>query len=205
MQTGLPWNHNNHYHDFLLAQLHPPLRRALDIGCGLGEFAGRLAQVSGSVDAIDSNAAALEQARVLQAGHPQIHFMLGDFIETDFPQASYDLVSSLASLHHMDFGAGLEKMRRLLAPGGMLLVLGLYREATLLDYAVSAAALPANLLYRLAWEQRDNRPVVTAPVKDPGETLDQIRTQAHKIVPGARIRRHLLWRYSLVWQKPAEV
>jgi hypothetical protein len=34
-------------------------------------------------------------------------------------------------------------------------------------------------------------------------TLADIRAEAGRLLPGARIRRHLLWRYSLTFQQPA--
>jgi hypothetical protein len=30
-----------------------------------------------------------------------------------------------------------------------------------------------------------------------------VRTIAARILPGVRYRRHVMWRYSLVWTKPA--
>jgi hypothetical protein len=41
------------------------------------------------------------------------------------------------------------------------------------------------------------------PVKAPGLTVRKIRQQADEVLPGARVRRLLLWRYELVWRKPA--
>ncbi len=32
-------------------------------------------------------------------------------------------------------------------------------------------------------------------------TLAQVRQVCTRVLPGARVRRHLLWRYSLVWRK----
>ena len=34
-------------------------------------------------------------------------------------------------------------------------------------------------------------------------TWAQVRETAARLLPGVRYRRHLLWRYSLVWTKPA--
>ena len=42
-----------------------------------------------------------------------------------------------------------------------------------------------------------------APVRDPEHSYGQVRAAARSILPGARWRRHLYWRYSLVWQSPA--
>jgi hypothetical protein len=41
------------------------------------------------------------------------------------------------------------------------------------------------------------------PVKAPELTLRQIRQQVDDVLPGARARRLLLWRYELVWRKPS--
>jgi hypothetical protein len=32
--------------------------------------------------------------------------------------------------------------------------------------------------------------------------LEEIRRVADEVLPGAIVRRHLFWRYSLVWRKP---
>jgi hypothetical protein len=46
---------------------------------------------------------------------------------------------------------------------------------------------------RAAWEEHVKH--------DTYLTLSQIRDRCQDILPGVRIRKHLLWRYSLVWQK----
>jgi hypothetical protein len=35
------------------------------------------------------------------------------------------------------------------------------------------------------------------------ETFADVRGVAVETLPGLRYRRHLLWRYSLVWRRPA--
>jgi hypothetical protein len=44
---------------------------------------------------------------------------------------------------------------------------------------------------------------VSAPIRDPQMTIQEIRRQAIEVLPGAVIPHHLLWRYSLVWVKTA--
>ncbi|WP_157117084.1 hypothetical protein [Nocardia vaccinii] len=44
---------------------------------------------------------------------------------------------------------------------------------------------------------------MTAPVTPARETLAEIRRAAAECLPGARIRRRLFWRYSLVYDRPA--
>ena len=43
--------------------------------------------------------------------------------------------------------------------------------------------------------------MVTAPVCDPEETYDDVRAVAAAVLPGARFRRHNLFRYSLIWTR----
>lgn len=47
------WNHNNRYHNFLLARLPLHCESILDIGCGSGEFSRLLAKRCDRVVAID--------------------------------------------------------------------------------------------------------------------------------------------------------
>src|SRR5690348_7316881 len=90
--------------------------RALDVGCGLGAFAARLAGRAAHVDAIDVDAQAIAHAST--AHHAaNLRFIAGDFIETHLPDDSYDFIAAVASLHHMDMNAALRKMKSLLRPG----------------------------------------------------------------------------------------
>ena len=61
------WNHNNHFHNYLLRQLPRKVNRVLDIGCGLGVFAQRLAERSELVEALDVDKAILEEASNLNS------------------------------------------------------------------------------------------------------------------------------------------
>ena len=40
------------------------------------------------------------------------------------------------------------------------------------------------------------------PIADPDLTTRQVRTTARDLLPGARVRRLVLWRYLLTWRKP---
>ena len=60
------WNHNAHFHDYLLRQIPRKLNRALDIGCGLGLFASKLAHRTKIVDALDLDSKILKEAKTLK-------------------------------------------------------------------------------------------------------------------------------------------
>ncbi|MDY6782333.1 MAG: class I SAM-dependent methyltransferase [Cyanobacteriota bacterium] len=194
------WNHNAHFHRYLLRQLPEQVHRILDVGCGLGVFARKLAERAEFVDAIDVDSVVLTEASSRNIA-PNIHSQQAGFLETDFPKASYDAIAFIASLHHMDLEMALEKAKVLLRPSGKLLVLGLYREETPIDYLYSAISVPLNLIYLNG--HRTSTPSPTTPIStlSPRLSLEQIEAVAKTLIPGFRLQRHLLWRYSLIWQK----
>jgi SAM-dependent methyltransferase len=190
------WNHNTHYHDQLLRAVPRPCRRALDVGCGLGGFARRLAGVAEQVDAIDRDPAVIPRARALSAGVRNLRFCEADFLR--WAEGPYDLISMIAALHHLPLPEALRQAASLLGSGGTLAVLGLHRDHSPLGFAASALAFPVSYAYRLT---RRTAPV-GAPTRDPEGTLAEIRRRAGELLPGVIIRRHLLWRYSMLWRKP---
>ncbi|MGG6266783.1 class I SAM-dependent methyltransferase [Leptolyngbya sp. AN03gr2] len=194
------WNHNTHYHSHLLHQIPKRVYRTLDVGCGLGLFAQKLAERSEIVDALDVDSAVLAEASILNPA-PNIFYSKADFLVADLP-ADYDVIVAIATLHHMDIEAALSKMKLLLRPGGKLLILGLYQEKSLIDYAYSAVSIPLNFVY-LKWHQvLIAKLTTTAPTRPAQLSLKQIRKVADVVIPGFRLRRRLFWRYLLIWQKP---
>lgn len=191
------WNHNSHYHDRLLAAVPRPCPRALDVGCGLGTFARRLSTLAEWVDAVDGDSAVVHQAADRSASAVNIRFVAADFMKWTADEA-YDFISMIAVLHHLPFSDALTKAAQLLRPGGVLVVLGLDRAASLAHAgARSLIAFPLSRYYRLT----RRRSPVGAPTLEPTMTLSEIRQQASVLLPRSVIRRHLLWRYSLVWKK----
>ncbi|MGY1452310.1 class I SAM-dependent methyltransferase [Streptomyces sp. SS8] len=213
MVGAVPFDHNDHYHRLLLRQIPPGCRTALDVGCGTGRFARLLAGRGIEVDGIDASAEVIGTARAASASLPPRYrpdFRHMDVTRTEPPPGRYDFISCLAALHHMPFGT-VTALRDALAPGGVLAVLGCYREATPADRAWSLAAVPVNAAARITVAARETArprrgragpPSAGAPVRRPEATLEEIRREAAVLLPGAALRRLLLWRYLLVFRKP---
>ncbi|MFG7940510.1 class I SAM-dependent methyltransferase [Streptomyces cacaoi] len=207
----MPFDHNDHYHRLLLRQVPRHCGAALDVGCGTGQFARRLAHLGIEVDAIDPSEEAIGEARTLSVrttGDRSPRFQHADVTEIELPTAHYDFISCLASIHHMPFDT-VAALRAALAPGGVLVILGCYPEKAGLDRAWSLAAAPVNAVARLAVAARDTlrsvsaatrREEVKAPVRQPAMPLAEIRQEAAVLLPGCNIRRLLFWRYLLVFR-----
>ena len=95
--------------------------RALDLGCGEGDFTAELARAGARPVGIDVARAALERA---QARHPGLDFRLAP-IDGPLPleDGSFDLVWASEVIEHIaDTARWLSEARRVLAPGGRLLL-----------------------------------------------------------------------------------
>ena len=203
------WNHNSHYHEFLLAHVPSRCTQALDVGCGTGAFTRLLTERADHVLGLDFSPQMVRLARERSRQYPNVEFQVADATTWAFPRECFDCIASIATFHHLPFEEMLAKMRDALRVGGVLLILDLYETRGLADFFVSALAVPANLALRLvktgrlksqreareAWKQHG--------LNDVYLPLSQVRQLCARVLPGAEVRRHLLWRYSIVWRKEA--
>jgi ubiquinone/menaquinone biosynthesis C-methylase UbiE len=193
------WNHNLHYHRVILDAVPPGCRHSLDVGCGEGMLVRDLRSVVPHVTGIDRHATSIGRARAHDDG-AGVEYVVGDFMTHPFEPASFDHIASIAALHHMDASAALERMRQLLAPGGTLAIVGLARPRYPADLPFAVAGAVGHRVHTLRkpyWE--DSAPRIWPPP----ETFKQTHRLARRVLPGVWYRRRLLWRYSLVWRKPA--
>jgi SAM-dependent methyltransferase len=197
--AGDYWNHNVHYQRVILDAVPAGCGDAIDVGCGDGMLACKLAARCATVTGIDRDEKMVACARERARATPEVSFVQADFLAYPLDDASFDFACANTALHHMDFGAALVKMARILRPGGRLAVVGLAANGSPADWVIGAAGVPASLWYkRIRGEGNPG-----APVLDPDMSWSQVRTAAARVLPGVRYRRHLLWRYSLTWVKPA--
>ncbi|MCX5682189.1 MAG: class I SAM-dependent methyltransferase, partial [Planctomycetota bacterium] len=113
-------------HALLLKQLREvPPGRALDIGCGTGQFAARLSNRGWEVFGLDLCEPMVRQARVNATGtRGAVSVTVGDSEHLPFATRSLDVVTCANSFHHYPHQAKvIAEMRRVLRPGGRLLLL----------------------------------------------------------------------------------
>ncbi|WP_309050076.1 class I SAM-dependent methyltransferase [Streptomyces sp.] len=200
-----PWDHNAHYHRWILRQLPRRPGRVLDVGCGTGDLARLLAGRATEVRAVDADPEIIARARGLTAPGARVTFTVGDALAAPGDDGPYDAVTCVATLHHLPLTEGLRALRRHVAPGGTLVVLGLARPQAPGDHLLGLLAVPLNAATGW-WRSRGRRAprplAMAARTRPPEQSLAEITRAARHVLPGARLRRRLFWRYSLVWRAP---
>jgi len=106
-------------YDFILS-LTPGRHRAWDCATGNGQVAAVLADHFGEVRATDISAQQLEHA----IRKPNIRYAVGAAESTDFPDQYFDLITVAQAAHWFDFERFYAEVRRVLAPGGLLVLWG---------------------------------------------------------------------------------
>jgi len=210
------WTHNNHYHNFLLPHIRHDCQNALEVGCGAGAFARLLAARARHVVALDLSPEMIRVARSRSAEFSNLEFQVADAASWDFPAAHFDCIAAIATLHHLPLREAILKMKASLKSGGDMLMLDIFEPersllkleglvAGLLHVPAMAAGASLRLLHnrrlhasreaRAAWREHARH--------DAYPKLSEVRDLCAQVLRGALITRHLLWRYSVIWRKPA--
>jgi 2-polyprenyl-3-methyl-5-hydroxy-6-metoxy-1,4-benzoquinol methylase len=201
------WSHNEQYHGYLLRHVPGRCRAALDVGSGTGVFARSLAERAGHVLGLDLSPGMVRVARTMSEGDTNLEYRVADVMETDLSGEHYDCIASIATLHHLPMEDVLRKLKAALRPGGTLLVLDLYEGEGWRDRLANLLAIPVNIALRLVKQRRLRE---SSEVREAWEehgrsdrylTLGEVRRICGEVLPGANVKRHLLWRYSIMWRK----
>lgn len=201
-----PWSHNDHYGRWIERRVVASgARDVLDVGCGTGNLIARLRGRIPRITGLEPDATSARVAADRFAGDPAVHIVEADFTGRD-PRRRWDAVTLVAVLHHLPLAPAMRELRECVRPGGRLVIVGCYRTAGFVDVL---AALPAAVLNPIIGmikhpASAEAPPAhMRAPTAEPQESLAEIRAAAGRELPGARIRRRLFWRYTLVYDAPA--
>lgn len=204
----MEWDHTGYYHPLLLRHVPPGAERALDVGCGTGLFARKLAERVARVEGVDVSSDVLELARERSGHIGNLSFRRADLLTDELERGAYDFVSCLMCIHHVPFELGLRRLAAALRPGGVLAVLGLGRlELRGLPLATATVPLDMAMGLRFKAARALGRPSLAAngggpefPVRDPTMPWREIRRAAASVLPGSTYKRHVFYRYSLVYR-----
>jgi SAM-dependent methyltransferase len=127
--------------DLLVARLKVgPGDRVLDVGCGIGRPALRMASTTGAeVLGINISADQIRQAAESARAEGMadlVSFQYTDGMHTPFAPGSFDAVLALESIMHMDRPTALREMARVLKPGGRAVLTDVFPLGLGLDGSV---------------------------------------------------------------------
>ncbi len=190
------------YEDFVWSRLPARYERALEIGCGTGAFARRLAGRARRVLAIDLSPEMIAVAAERSRAQPNVEYVEADVTSWRFPDEEFDCAVSIATFHHLPFEETLCAVARSLARGGVLVIHDLFRDQGFIDRLLSVPAFLVSLRSRATQSPEARAAWAEHAKHDRFMTLGELRAAARRVLPGAELTRHLRWRYSLTWRKP---
>ena len=179
----------------------PPLR-VLDVACGGGDVAIRLAtrarqqQIPMTIHGCDLSPTALQLAREAsqRAGLPEMEFFVQDALRDPLP-LDYDIIMCSLFLHHLDEVDALKLMQAMSTAA---------RKAILIDdlqrtrWGYALCWVGCRILTRSKIVHTDG------PLSVQGAfTVSEVQNLADQCgLPGARIQRHWPQRFLLSWERP---
>jgi 2-polyprenyl-3-methyl-5-hydroxy-6-metoxy-1,4-benzoquinol methylase len=194
------------YDSFLLSLIPPSATTVLDVGCGMGRLTAQLATGQREIVGIDFSPEMIVRARAKV--YPGLSFICDDFLTHEFGAQKFDCVITAAALHHVPIDLAFPRLLELLAPDGRLILHDIRADAGILDHLRSLFALGQVGFGRLLRTGRPHRP---RAVRDAWErhcanetylTFSEVLTLANRLMPGAHVHNHWLWRYTIVWDRP---
>lgn len=201
------WNHNNHYHDFLLKNIPQNCQHALEIGCGIGTFSRLLATRSTRLTAIDLSPKMIESARNFSKSSTNIDFQIADVLKTNFPEQYFDAIVSIATFHHLPLDEVLPKLKKALKVDGKLLILDVLRAETLQDFLVGAVAFPSSMIMKFFHNglakptEKERQAWAQHAETDRFLSFSEVTQIYSRYFEKAVFQRHLFFRYSVIWKK----
>ncbi|QUQ65825.1 2-methoxy-6-polyprenyl-1,4-benzoquinol methylase, mitochondrial [Kutzneria sp. CA-103260] len=150
-----------------------PGERMLDVGCGIGEPAIRLAsRVDAAITGVSINRGQVltAAARAAAAG-VVVRFEEADALELPYADGSFDAAWAFESLLHMDRDRALREIHRVLRPGGRVVIADLLQRAPL---TAEHRAAYDDALTKFALSQLPTVDDYRALVADAGLVLDQV-------------------------------
>lgn len=196
------------YESFLLRLVPDPCGDLLDVGCGMGRLSRALASRARSVLAIDLSEEMIRVARGRAQDPQRLRFVCGDFLTHAFGDARFTCVLSVALLHHLPAAPALDRMKSLLRPGGLLILHDVRAAGSAADWLRSGMeAIATGQILGWMRRRRGEHEELRQAWRAHGAherylTMRDVHALCRAHLPGARVYRHPLWRYTVAWTAP---
>jgi 2-polyprenyl-3-methyl-5-hydroxy-6-metoxy-1,4-benzoquinol methylase len=191
----------------LLGHLPARCGRVLEVGCGHGALTRQVAARADSVLALDLSPEMIRVARDHSAAWPNVEYRVADVAEAELPAAAFDVVLSVATLHHLPLEPTVRRLADAVRPGGRLVIQDLVARPGVRYLPLNALALVARRLGGRGWPPRADPLAGLYAAHGEGERYllpREAERVYRKLLPGAQVVHHLEWRYTMIWERPTE-
>lgn len=190
---------------FLLRQVPPQAKTALDAGCGDGMLTRALATRGIRTLGVDVSPGMIALARRRSGENSFIEYRLADIMSSD-ALGQFDVVISVSAVHHLPLVQVVPWLVRCVAPGGTLLIQDVTTRPGLRGLPMNGLAWAVrrlDCLVGVAGHSREIRTLYNEHGRDENY-LDENEVEIAycHLLPGARVYLHLEWRYTVAWQRP---
>jgi 2-polyprenyl-3-methyl-5-hydroxy-6-metoxy-1,4-benzoquinol methylase len=201
------WDHNRQYQNYLIKNIGDNNHYILDAGCGTGELTKRLTTKGEKITGIDISEIMIREANKRNSDDKIEYICTGVEEYLEKTDKKFDVIISIAALHHMDEKEILQKMKNVLTKNGKILVLDLVKAKTIMDYIPSIIAIPLSILLRLIKNGKlrpstEEREAWAGHFRyDEYLSINEVKKMVRETLGKAKIRKHLFWRYSIIYKQ----
>lgn len=197
MKNKLPWNHNFAYNKWIKNTLGDR-KNILDVGCGNGILSIFLRNDNNLIVGIDPSDSSIKTANV-QNEYDNVNFIQITFEGFEVKQ-KFDAVIFVASIHHMNMEDAINKAKTLLNNNGILVIVGLAKPSSVLDWFVECARIiPSGIISFLKKNRTSEDLCIDVSYDFP--TMNEVRRICNDKLQGYKMKYGLHYRYLLTWKK----
>jgi 2-polyprenyl-3-methyl-5-hydroxy-6-metoxy-1,4-benzoquinol methylase len=199
------WDHNRQYQNYLIKNIPKNCNYILDVGCGTGELTKKLTLFGKNIIGIDVSENMLHEARKRNSDKKIDYLNISAENYLEKTDKKFDIIISISALHHMNEEKILKLMKNKLTENGKILVLDIVKNKTIIDYFLSMIALILNPIImlmmngRLKVDKNEREAWAGHFQYDKYLTVIEIKYIAKKVLGKVKIKKHLFWRYSLIY------
>jgi 2-polyprenyl-3-methyl-5-hydroxy-6-metoxy-1,4-benzoquinol methylase len=199
------WDHNQQYQKYLLKNVPENCNCILDVGCGTGELTKKLTPFSKEIIGIDVSENMINEAKKRNYDEKINYIKISVEKYLTETEKQFDVIISIAALHHMNEEETLKIMKTKLTKNGRILILDLVKTKTIIEWILSITAALLNPIIMLIMRGRLK---VTNEEKeawaghfqyDKYLTIKEVKNIVKKALGGGKIKRHFFWRYSIIY------
>ena len=199
------WDHNQQYQKYLLKNIPKNCTCILDVGCGTGELTKKLTHYSKEIIGIDVSENMINEAKKRNCDERIKYIKISVEKYLKETEKQFDIIISIAALHHMNEEEILKTMKSKLIKDGKILILDLVKSKTIIERILEIVAALLNPIIMLMMRRRiritkEEEETWAGHFRyDKYLTIKEVKRITKNVLGKAKVKRHLFWRYSIIY------